>query len=609
MKESTALDRTPQPGPPRWLLSAAIAVAVATTCAAGAPAPSPPQPSPASERITALWRGLTADLAPTLTASQRVLLGDRNPNGPSCVRFVRTKTVAFSSKGGAGTRLAHQWLTSAPARQSPMADFTWQQTTLRALLEDIGKRNQEILPRAVRLADVAEQLAQTLRDTSPAPGALAASTAAQHTWPGYCAAGLASALDRGDVDAARGWADELAAATFALTDLHRWLDFLARNYLATLGFQARGKSLYESSNQAYTGEFAMHPNLSCLPGGRAATSIAPNLIEVEHQAEWLFRVPPQYLTQRLDGTPVPKRDAVREVSAAVWMPPHLRSPFVRLRGSLSPAARALWDQAAHASFDRSYLVNMLYRSTTAGVLDQLAVVLTRYSQANPQPARHGLMDVLFYRGGDPAGGSDWAERFDPRLMDAAATLGGSDEQVVLRAQHFARALLGTVRHYGAADSLRDALDNNTFDCIDATNVIGCLYRNAGRAGFYNIRWSGGSVGHTVAAAEVTRAGAPAIVIVDALEDAQTATELWPVAYRRGHRWPPAYPGARADLYSVELYTRGLDNYIWVEGYILRGPNAGTFTRAPVPYLPPRPSPGTQRLRGRATLNLASPNNR
>lgn len=603
-----ALTRTTLLGLRPRLAYTGLALLVATTCAAGAPAPSASQPSPASEQIAGLWRAINTDLAPTLTASQPLLLGGRNPNGPSCVQFARAKTVAFSSKGGAGTGLAHQWLASTPVRQSSMADFAWQQTTLRALLQDIGRRNQEILPGAVRLADLAEQLAQALRDTSPAPGALAAPDAALHTWPGHCAAACASAIDRGDIDAARGWADELAAATFALADLHRWLDFLVRNHMATLGFQARGKSLYESFNQAYTGEFAMHPNLSCLPGGRAATTIAPNLIEVEHQAEWLFRVPPQYLTQRIDGMSVPKRDEVSDVPAAGWMPPRLRGPFVRLRGSLSPGARALWDQAAHAPFDRTYLVSMLHRYTTASVLDPLAVVLERYSQANPQPTRHGLMDVLFYRGGDPAGGSDWAERFDPRLMDAAATLGGSNEQVILRAQHFARALLGTVQHYGAAGSLLKALDNNTFDCIDVTNVIGCLYRNAGRAGFYNIRWSGGTVGHTVAAAEVTRADGPAIVIVDALEDAQTATELWPVAYRHGHRWPPAYPGVRADLYSVELYTRGLDDYIWVEGYLLRGPNAGTLTRAPVPYLPPRPSPVTHPLQGRATPDPASPNN-
>ena len=36
-------------------------------------------------------------------------------------------------------------------------------------------------------------------------------------------------------------------------------------------------------------------------------------------------------------------------------------------------------------------------------------------------------------------------------------------------------------------------------------------------------------------------------------------------------------------YAVELYVRGLDNYLWAEGYIVRGPNAGTLTTARIPY--------------------------
>ena len=36
-------------------------------------------------------------------------------------------------------------------------------------------------------------------------------------------------------------------------------------------------------------------------------------------------------------------------------------------------------------------------------------------------------------------------------------------------------------------------------------------------------------------------------------------------------------------YAVELYLRGLDNYLWGEGYIIRGPNAGTLTTARIPY--------------------------
>jgi len=605
----TTLTPTVQPGSTRWrcwalLLLVAAAPSRATDAGRG---PLPPSASPASEPITALWRALTADLGSTLTASQRLLLGDRDPNGPSCVRPMGSKALAFASNGGPGTRLAYIWYDSASARLSPAADFAWQQTTLRPVLEDIAKRNSEILPRAVRLAETAGRLAAAVRSGPLVPGALTTSPAAKHTWPGYCAENLVSAARAGDLAAARRWADELASATWALADLHRWLGFLVSNYLTTLDFQARCKSLYDSCDVTYSGKFAMDPLLSCLPGGQAAGSAIRNCTEVERQAEWLFRVPREYVARGLDGTVAPKREEGEQVAAAVRMPPRLRSAFVRLRAHLSPPVRKVWDQAAQSPFHRSYLASMLHRAVAAQTLDALGVVLKRYEQANPDPTPHGLMDVIFSRGGGPESGYDWAERFDPRLMAAAATFGGSDAQVLLRAQHFARALLGTAAHYGASDSVREALDRNRFDCINGTGIIGSLYRNAGRSGFYTIRWSGGRVGHTVAAAEVAEPDGRAIVIVDALEDAQTATERWPSAYDRGHRWPPTYVGLRADLYAAELYTRGLETYVWAEGYIVRGPHAGVLVRASVPYLPNRMLPGTQRVEQPTVADQALPN--
>jgi len=607
--ELTVITPSRRPGRRRWLACAVIvliAAAASPSTAADPSAPPPSRPLPASDQVTALWRDLGANLAPTLTASRGLLLGSRDPNGPSCVRPEDPRKLAFAESGGPGTRLAHQWYTSRSARRSAAADFAWQQTTLRALLDGLGRQNAQVLPQAIRLADTAERLARTLREGSAMPETLAASPAAQHTWPGYCAASLVAAMEGGNLGAARQWADELASATFALADLHRWLEYLVRNHLTALDFQARYPSLYQSCNVAYSDQFIFQPVLSCLPGGQASRPALRNLIEVEHQAERLFRLPAGEVVRRLDGTSEPLDGGVGAAPATVRMPPHLRSAFLRLRGCLSPAAQALWDRAARSPFDRSYLSNMLHRTATAGVLDPLAVVLTRYDRANPKPTQHGLMDVIFYRGGDPEGGNDWAERFDARLMDAAATLGGSDEQAILGAQHFARALLGAPDHYGAAYTLREALDTTKFDCINGTNVIGCLYRNAGRAGFYSIRWSGGAVGHTVAAAEVARPDGPAIVIVDALEDAQVVPGLWPQAYQGAHRWPPAYPGAKADVHTVELYTRGLDNYVWVEGYVMRGPDAGLLVRAAVPYLPNRQASGMVRVRRSPAAALAPP---
>jgi hypothetical protein len=59
-------------------------------------------------------------------------------------------------------------------------------------------------------------------------------------------------------------------------------------------------------------------------------------------------------------------------------------------------------------------------------------------------------------------------------------------------------------------------------------------------------------------------------------------ESWPDAYFHGHAWPEGMQ-KNSPPYCAELYVRGIDNYIWAEGYIIRGPNAGTMTRARIPY--------------------------
>lgn len=609
MEPTPLTRRTPERA--RWLLlgaAAALLLAAARPSAAAEPSP-PSRPASAGEQVAALWRDLGPNLATTLTAGRRLLLGHRDPNVKTCVSPDRPTTLSYDARGGPGSRLAYQWYITASKRRSAAEDFAWQQTTLRAVLQEMAKQSEQVLPQAIRLAETAERLARALRQDTVGPVALSPSPAARDTWPGCCADGLVSALRGNQLGAARRWADELASALAALADLHRWLDYLVRSHLTALDFQARYKSLYESCNVTYPDTAPFDPLLSCLPAGEAGCAALRNLMEVEHQAEWLFKVASDRLVRRLDGELAANANGADAVPAAGHMPQHLRSAFIRLRGVLSPAAQRLWDTAAGSPFDRSYLANMLYRITVAGALEQVAVVLARYDRAYRPPTQQGLMDVIFYRAGSPhAAAKDWAERFDPRLMDAAATLGGSDEQVILGAQHFARALLGTATHYGGAHSLREALDTQKFDCINGTNIIGALYRNAGRAGFYSIRWSGGTVGHTVAAAEVSRPGGPAIVIVDALEDAQTATDLWPHAYARGHRWPPAYPGARAAVHAVELYARGLDSYVWTEGYIVRGPDAGTLVRTSVPYLPTRSQTGALRVQQWPVPNSLSPNN-
>lgn len=564
-----------------------------------APGPAPAagagtSPEAASEspltgpEVAALWKTVATDFGPTVTASQRLLLGNRDPNGDSCVGPELGGIIIAFRNGGVGTNLAAIHLDAIGERTSPKTDFTWHQTRLKPVFEDLLAANRALLAEAVRLATQSEELARALDRLTAWPQGLEASRVqSPHHWLGHCAGRLDGAMAQHDLASCKTWANELASATFALADLHRWMNILVENQLTAIAFQARCKALFEECEESYGNRYDATRDTSFFPGGRLTLNGLHNFGEVEHQAEWLFRAPSKYLELTDDDASQDKPVVVLRATAAVWLPPHLRGTFARLRGILSPANREVWDQAARTPFHRSYLANMLHRAWRVGAIERVAVVLKRFDDAAPQATLNALMDVLFYRGGDMGAGNVWDDRFDPHLMSAAGTLGGTDEQVLLGAQYFTRAVFGGWEHYGRSKTLREALVAKRLDCLRASDMVGTLYRNAGRAGYYSIRWCAGVAGHTVSAAEVPKSGGSAIVIVDGLDRPNTSTELWPYAYARGHAWPTGYTGLKANIYAVELYARGLDNYVWAEGFIARGPNAGMLLRAFLPYLPNR----------------------
>jgi hypothetical protein len=44
-------------------------------------------------------------------------------------------------------------------------------------------------------------------------------------------------------------------------------------------------------------------------------------------------------------------------------------------------------------------------------------------------------------------------------------------------------------NYGVTFTLRDALEQKKLDCVRATDMIGAIFRNAGRTRFGNVRWT------------------------------------------------------------------------------------------------------------------------
>ncbi len=538
--------------------------------------------------LGAVWTDAAHLYGPASVRSRGLLLGARNPNGPSCVR-VRDGAPLFSAAdGGVGTRMCHFLGHAASDRGNPRAEYIWQQSTLRAACERLKRENHTAYARAARLAQGAGRLADGLAEASALPADLKPLEVNDGgTLLGCTARRLDEAIAGRDLASARVWAREFRAAADRLVDLHRWVHLIIENELASLAFQKQCRPVYMSVDRPFemTGMLA-DESAACFPGLQNAVCMVYNLMEVEHQAEWLFARPPEPWRPAAESPAPTAPHRLPAVASAVGMPPHLREAFAVLRSHLTPETQALWDEAAAAPYHRTYLANVIHRYRAVGVLDEVGDLLERFDRVQDEATVNALMDVLFYRGGTPNANASPAERFDPRLMQASRTLAGTREQVLLGAQHFTRAWFGSWDNYeGGSDSLSQALDDGKLDCIDAANMIGTLYRNAGRGGYYAVRWGAGVVGHSVSGALLDRDGQPLIGIVDGLDQPQTAADLWPHAYRKGSEWPKGYVGLRAPVYAVEVLGRGLDSYLWCQGFIIRGKHAGTLVRSTIPYLP------------------------
>jgi hypothetical protein len=562
--------------------------------------------------VARLWRDLAVSVNETLAASRPILLGDRDPRLCSCVSFLAKRDGAWAlprhARGGIGTRLVWVCL-PAESRRSPLADFTWHQTELRPLMERLKAQNAAVLVRTSRLADQAEALARKMDAWAAVPADFPPSgVSPQDHWPGHCIKALDIAIARGDLALAKQWAKELASAAYGLCDLHRWINLLVDDELTALAFQARGRSLFADCEGPTRGAYDSKAHLGQFPGGSLTMPNLRNFLEVEHQAEWLFQTPQEYLELTLDGDSCAKTDGLTVTGAAVWMPPHVRGLFARLRANLSRANQQTWDRAAHTPFERSYLVNMLFQAQRSGTAVPLGLVLKRFDALQPQAPLSSLMSVIFCNGGNFEGGSaSWHDRYDRRLLAAAAQLTGDNENALLTARRLTNRLFGRWENYQPVPDLSTALSTGKMDCVTATGIIAGLFRNSGRAPFYNVRWCSGVRGHTVAAAERVRDGAYDIVLVDGLDFAQKAVETWSSAYVDRHPWPAGGPLEDAPPpYAAELYARALDSYVWVEGYIVRGPHAGTFMRADLPYLRPPTGPALAKAPGGTS---APPGNR
>jgi hypothetical protein len=550
---------------------------------------------------SALLAKMASDVQRCMDVSRPVLLGSRDPTGPSCIQIVLPGDVTNLGNapggvgdldGGPGTKIGWVFLGLGAPRKSPNEDFAWHQGRLKTLLDNMAAGNGEPLRLSEELARDANDLSQRLGACTKFPAGFSATKFSDKAdWPSFCLTSLNEAVAAKDLPAVQRWATEFASATLSLEDLHRWLEFLVANHLTALEFQAKCESLFTWATPLLP-NYDPKMKISAFPAGMLTLHGMGNYLEVERQAEQLFQVPKERLAEVADQKLV--------TAASVWLPPRLREVFLKLEEKLSPANRQIWESAARTPYEHAYLVNMLFRATRGNMVDQLGVVLQRFSQNNPNATLGTLMNSIMYRG-HSFGGLEWADRYQPQLMQAAEALHGSDVEAFQQAHQYTYGFYRAAT-YGLTVTLRQAIEERRLDCIRATDMLGDIYRDSGRSRMGHVRWSAGTNAHSVAAITITEGGQRKVLLLDGMSPVDKP-ELWPDAYLHGHAWPPGLESSDPP-YCMELYSRGLDNYIWAEGYIVRGDNAGTLMKAGVPYFPGREKTTTEKVGGDAGTQVS-----
>jgi hypothetical protein len=548
--------------------------------------PEPARPVTASASAPAskpsdLLASLAAQVDASMKSSRPVLLGSRNPAGQSCVSVVKHGDVREAVptnpgdwNGGPGTTMATLYYFDRQSNKSPMQDFVWHQNRLKTYLENEAASNRSAEEIAHELSTEARHFRELMESWTALPTDLNPTGFSRDAdWPGYCMTALDRAIASRDLPKAKHWAGELEAAAFSLDDLHHWLGFLVENHLTALEFQNRCETLFAAAEQLNR-PYDPQATVSQFPAGVLSLNGMSNYYEVERQGERLFTMP----ADRIDEITLNEH----LTPGSMWVVPGARKTFLEIESVLSSDNKKTWEEAARTPYQHSYLINMLYRSASAGTEDEMCAALRKFDALTPHATMGELLGMLMYRGHSFAG-LEWDDRFQPQLVQAADDIKQteSDSDALLDACRWTNRFYNAPATYGVTLTLRDALEQKKLDCVRATDMIGAIFRNAGRTRFGHVRWCAESAGHSVAVYFGMEKDKLEPLIVDGL-NTPAKPDVWPDCYFHGHTWPPGMT-ENPTPYAVELYARGIDSYVWLEGYIVRGPNAGQLSTAGIPY--------------------------
>jgi hypothetical protein len=200
-----------------------------------------------------------------------------------------------------------------------------------------------------------------------------------------------------------------------------------------------------------------------------------------------------YAVSDADAAAMGKLDAKGEHFAVT---PARRGSYEKILEKAAKTAKPVFLAIPATKYEISAFNSSIWRYEDEKQVDNLIESLARYAAACRVPAVCSMMEVINVCQGAWGASDSATDRYHPQINDWAAKVKGTPDAAAVACHKFVYDFYtaGGKPHYkGMIWTLTDAFKAQALDCIRASQMIGCIYANAGYWGLRPVRIGRGNV--------------------------------------------------------------------------------------------------------------------
>ncbi len=432
------------------------------------------------------WKTACDQAAELVALVKPTLLADRAP-GSASWRYENHKYTPMPGGGSYGDKMCN-WYFGKVVNGKNVADVIAAVDGMAQTAGEYRKKNAPLLEKAIAVELGLKAVWLGLADGKAMEKKLEIMKETRFAGNGedelsFSLCELTATVEAGKAEDAARWAGEAFGAAARLADLLRWVD------LQTEWFQDLAVVFHTADPCINNLE-----NMIKQQGGRWQNFMfarLPGCISLQ-VLSYQDALMVDYLLAdfyQISETETAAMGRMSQQETLFCVMPAYRSAFAELmRAQAKDKHRELLAQIPLTRYEISTLNGNLWRYAEENQVESLAESLNRFFKQYRNPDVCTVMEVIHISQGAFAASTSAADRYHPKVVAWAAEVEGKPEKAAQAAYELVHQWYGGQKNYkGGLWTLHASLAAGKTDCIRISQMIGCIFADAGYAGVHPIR--------------------------------------------------------------------------------------------------------------------------